>query len=86
MSRKKLHRDTTCQITERTTTGLCRALFEEFDLLRSGQSDVHRASSVSKLAIQIIATKRLEIDAAQLVKGGLRIRPILLEAKGLALG
>jgi len=49
------------KITERTSAGLCSALFEEFDLLRNGQSDPSRASAVSKLAVQIINTKKLEI-------------------------
>lgn len=72
--------------TVRTSAGLCDALFVEFDLLRNGESDVHRAGAISKLAVQIIATKRLEIDAAQLIKGGLEIKPLLLESKGIRLG
>lgn len=48
--------------TVRTSSGLCDALFEELDLLRNGKSDAHRASAVSKLAIQIVNTKRLEMD------------------------
>lgn len=72
--------------TERTTAGLCDALFEELDLLRNGKSDAHRASAVSKMAVQIINTKRLEIDAASYLKAGLNIRSIALRAQGLSLG
>ena len=72
--------------TIRTSAGLVDALFDEFDMLRNGQSDAHRASAVAKLSIQIIATKRLEIDAAALIKGGLNIRPVLFESKSIRLG
>ena len=72
--------------TERTSAGLCEALFEEFDLLRNGKSDPHRASAVAKLAVQIINTKKLEIDAAAFYKAGLRFEPLALTAKGLAIG
>jgi hypothetical protein len=72
--------------TERTSAGLCEALFEEFDLLRNGKSDPTRASSVAKLAVQIINTKRLEIEAAAFHKAGLRFVPLALTAKGLPIG
>jgi hypothetical protein len=74
------------KFTERTSAGLCDALFQEFDLLRNGQSDPHRASAVAKLAVQIINTKRLEIDAATFYKAGLRFKPLALTAKGLQIG
>jgi hypothetical protein len=74
------------KFTERTSAGLCDALFQEFDLLRNGQSDPHRASAVAKLAVQIINTKRLEIDAAAFYKAGLRFKPLALTAKGLQIG
>ena len=74
------------KITERTSAGLCEALFEEFDLLRSGQSDAHRASAVAKLAVQIINTKKLEIEAAAYHKAGLRFETLALTAKGVAIG
>jgi hypothetical protein len=61
-------------------------LFEEFDLLRNGQSNPHRAAAVAKLAVQIINTKRLEIDAAQFHKAGLRIEPLSLTTRGLDIG
>lgn len=67
------------RMTVRTTAGLCESLFDEFDMLRNGQSDAQRAGAVAKMATQILATKRLEIDAAALIKDGLRIRPVLLE-------
>lgn len=79
--------DTTPQkYTERTSAGLCSALFEEFDLLRNNKSDASRASAVAKLAVQIINTKRLEIDAATFHKAGLRFVPLALTAKGLPIG
>jgi len=72
--------------TPRTSTGLCEALFQEFDALRSGASDHHRAAAVAKLAVQIINTKRLEIDAAQFYKAGLRIEPLALSSQGVQIG
>ena len=72
--------------TDRTTSGLCDALFEEFDLLRNGMSDTARAASISKLAVQIINTKRLEIDAAGFTKAGLKFIPLALTAKGMQIG
>jgi len=71
--------------TIRTTSGLCDALFDEFDMLRNGQSDHLRASSISKLAIQIINTKRLEIEVAAL-KCREEIRSVVLAPSGLKLG
>ena len=72
--------------TTKTSTGLCDALFDEFDMLRNGESDAHRAAAVAKLAIQIIATKRLEIDASALIKGGLSIRPVMFQSHCLPIG
>lgn len=77
---------TVTKTTERTSAGLCEALFEEFDLLRSGLSDAHRASAVAKLAVQIINTKKLEIEAAAFHKAGLRFETLALTAKGIAIG
>lgn len=67
------------KFTVRTTSGLCEALFDEFDLLRNGQSDAGRTMAVSKMATTIMATKHLEMEAAKLVKEGLRMRAVLLE-------
>lgn len=72
--------------TPRTSAGLCEALFQEFDMLRAGLSDHHRAAAVAKLAVQIINTKRLEIDAAQFYKTGLRLQPLILSEQGVKLG
>ena len=72
--------------TERTSAGLCEALFEEFDMLSNGLSDAHRASAVAKLAVQIINTKKLEIEAAAFHKAGLRFTTLALTAKGIAIG
>ena len=49
--------DKQLKVTDKTSSGLCDALFDEFDLLRNGLSDPHRASAVAKLAVQIINTK-----------------------------
>lgn len=69
----------------RTSSGLCDVLFDELDNLRSGKSDFHRASSVAKLANQIIQTKQLEIIAADKLRLGARIKSVALN-KPLALG
>jgi hypothetical protein len=74
------------KLTEKTSAGLCDALFEEFDLLRNGLSDSHRASAVAKLAVQIINTKKLEIEAATFHKAGLRFTPLALTASGIPIG
>lgn len=65
--------------TVRTTSGLCEALFDEFDLLRNGQSDAPRTAAVAKMATTIMATKYLEMEAARLVKEGFRMRAVMLE-------
>ena len=70
----------------RTTAGLCDAMFDELDLLRAGKSDPHRASAVAKLAVQIINTKELEMNAASFLKAGMRILPLMLKTNGVALG
>jgi hypothetical protein len=78
--------DKQLKITEKTSSGLCDALFDEFDLLRNGLSDAHRASAVAKLAVQIINTKKLEIEAAAFHKAGLRFVPLALTANGIPIG
>jgi hypothetical protein len=80
MSEKQL------KITDKTSAGLCDALFDEFDLLRNGLSDAHRASAVAKLAVQIINTKKLEIEAAAFHKAGLRFVPLALTSSGIPIG
>jgi hypothetical protein len=82
MSKKATNSSKTTIIarTLRTTGGLCEALFEEFDMLRGGASDAQRAAAVAKLANQIMSGKRLEMEAAMLIKNGIRIRPVLLQA------
>jgi hypothetical protein len=72
--------------TTRTSAGLCDALFDEFDLLRNGNSDAKRAAAVAKLATQIINTKKLEIDAAALLKGGTNVSAVVFDGKGLRIG
>lgn len=70
----------------RTTKGLCNVLFDELDLLRNGKSNPHRAAAVAKLAVQIINTKRLEIEAACLSREGVKLMSLSLRHGGLALG
>lgn len=72
--------------TQRTSSGLCEALFQEFDLLRSGQSDAHRAGAVAKLAVQIINTKKLELEAAAYQRDGIKFVPLSLTSDGIRLG
>lgn len=75
----------TKKVTPRTSAGLCEALFDEFDALRSGESDAHHAAAIAKIAIQIIATKRLEMDAALLMKGSGRFAPVEFRSPTLRL-
>lgn len=44
------------------TRGLAKALFEEMDGVRSGKVSTARANAVSRLAADIIETKRLEME------------------------
>jgi hypothetical protein len=46
----------------RTSLGLRDALFDELDSLRSGESNPQRASAMSKLAVQIINSVKMEVD------------------------
>ena len=78
--------DKQLKVTDKTSSGLCDALFDEFDLLRNGLSDPHRASAVAKLAVQIINTKKLEIEEAAFHKAGLRFTPLALTASGIPIG
>ena len=72
--------------TPRTSAGLCEALFQEFDKLRNGESNYQHAAAVAKIAVQIISTKRLEIEAAQFTKAGFRFQSLALTAKGVQIG
>lgn len=78
------------KVTKKTTTrssaGLCDALFDEFDMLRNEESDAKRAAAVAKLSQQIINTKRLELDAANLLRGGTNITEVVFDGDGLRLG
>lgn len=75
-------RGDTLAAVRRTSVGLRDALFDELDSLRLGTSDRERATAVGKLAAQIIAVTRLEMEYAGFVKDGV---PIDL-AKPLQLG
>lgn len=68
----------------RSTKGLRDALFDEMDSLRDGKTTPHIASAMSKLAVQIINSVRLEIEyqkhvaSTPGVEQALNISPILL--------
>ena len=72
--------------TIRTSAGLCDTLFEELDLLRSGDSDYKRATSVARITSQIIGAKKLELETARLCQGGLNVSEVVLDGKGLNIG
>ena len=46
----------------RTSAGLRDALFDELDALRSGSTNPAKANAVAKLADQVIATVKMELD------------------------
>lgn len=48
--------------TVRTSAGLRDALFDELDALRSGNTNPAKANAVAKLADQVIATVKMELD------------------------
>lgn len=68
--------------TVRTSLGLRDVLFEEIDALRTGESNPARASAVSKLAVQIVNSTKLELDYQRLIKDDEK----LVELKPIALG
>lgn len=59
--------------TVRTSAGLRDALFDELDSLRAGSTNPAKANAVAKLADQVIATVKMELDVqkhmAKLPKG-----------------
>lgn len=70
--------------TVRSTRGLRDALFDEMDNLREGKTTPHIAAAMSKLAVQIINSVRLEIEYQRHIAStpgtveGLNINAILL--------
>ena len=70
--------------TVRSTKGLRDALFDEMDALREGKTTPHISSAMSKLAVQIINSVRLEIEYQKHVAStpehdtALNLSPILL--------
>lgn len=50
---------------ERTSVGLRDALFDELDLLRSGEGNAQRAQAVAKLSAQIVSSVKMELDFAR---------------------
>lgn len=55
---------------ERTSTGLRDALFDELDLLRSGEGNAQRAQAVAKLSAQIVSSVKMELDVARFANAG----------------
>lgn len=49
----------------RTSIGLRDALFDEIDALKAGNSNPSRASAMSKLAVQIINSAKMEAQFQQ---------------------
>lgn len=70
--------------TIRTSSGLRDALFDELDLLRNGKSDSGRASAVSKLAVQIINSARMEVEFQRF--GDIRLNPVEMTSSPIRLG
>lgn len=48
--------------TIRTSSGLRDALFDELDALRNGSTNPAKANAVAKLADQVIATVKMELE------------------------
>ena len=53
----------------RTSSGLRDILFDEIEELRRGTGDIKRAAAIAKLAGQIIASARLDVDYSLAVDG-----------------
>ena len=52
---------------DRTSRGLAQAMFEELELLRSGESTPQQARAKSSIANTICTISRLEMDFARFV-------------------
>ena len=52
---------------EKTSRGLAKAMFEELELLRSGESTPQQARAKSSIANTICTISRLEMDYARFV-------------------
>lgn len=48
--------------TVRTSAGLRDALFDELDALRNGSTNPAKANAVAKLADQVVATVKMELE------------------------
>lgn len=59
-----MKQETTTQAPQvvRTSAGLRDALFDELDALRLGTTNPAKANAVAKLADQVIATVKMELD------------------------
>lgn len=79
----KNQKKTEAKKIKRTTEGLRSALFDELDGLRNGKVNPARANAVSRSAIAIVGTVRLEMDYQKLMlslaKTGRRaLKPVTL--------
>ena len=57
--------ETKLSAIDRTGNGLRNALFDEIDLIRSGNGDRRRAMAVAALAGRVMDTVKVEIDYAK---------------------
>jgi len=79
----------TLENIERTSIGLRDALFDELDLLRSGEGNAQRAQAVAKLSAQIVSSVKMELDFARFANsasGAGSITKTLKQPTTLALG
>lgn len=54
---------------EKTSRGLARAMFEELELLRTGESTPQQARAKASIANTVCTISRLEMDFARFVSG-----------------
>lgn len=68
---------------ERTSAKLRDLMFDEIEELRAGKGDIHRAGAIAKLAGQIIASARLDVDYAATMRDGktAEVEPLALGKK-----
>ena len=65
MARTPKTPDAALGLAERTSEGLRNALFDELDLIRSGNGDRRRAMAVAALAARVRDTVKVEIEYAK---------------------
>lgn len=70
----------------RTSVGLRDALFDELDDLRSGKSTAQKASSVSRIAMAVINSVKMEIEHQKHVASTIATGAGITQAANLQLG